>query len=55
MYDASTIGKRERLTFARKGTFLPGGPCLNQYNGWSTEKRGIHSAIYGIKSFIADR
>lgn len=32
-------GKRERLTFARKGAFLPTGPCLNQYNGWSVEKR----------------
>ena len=32
-------GKRERLTFARKGAFLPIGPCLNQYNGWSAEKR----------------
>lgn len=32
-------GKRERLTFARKGPFLPVGPCLNQYNGWSAEKR----------------
>ena len=32
-------GKRERLTFARKGAFLPTGPCLNQYNGWSAEKR----------------
>ena len=32
-------GKRERLTFARKGAFAPVGPCLNQYNGWSAEKR----------------
>lgn len=32
-------GKRERITFARKGAFLPVGPCLNQYNGWSAEKR----------------
>ena len=32
-------GKRERLTFARKGGFLPVGPCLNQYSGWSGEKR----------------
>ena len=32
-------GKRERLAFARKGAFLPTGPCLNQYNSWSAEKR----------------
>ena len=32
-------GKRDRITFARKGAFLPTGPCLNQYNGWSAEKR----------------
>ena len=32
-------GKRDRITFARKGAFLPIGPCLNQYNGWSAEKR----------------
>ena len=32
-------GKRERITFARKGAFAPVGPCLNQYNGWSAEKR----------------
>ena len=32
-------GKRDRITFARKGAFLPSGPCLNQYNGWSAEKR----------------
>ena len=32
-------GKRDRITFARKGAFLPTGPCLNQYNGWSEEKR----------------
>ena len=32
-------GKRDRITFARKGAFLPNGPCLNQYNGWSAEKR----------------
>lgn len=32
-------GKRDRITFARKGAFLPVGPCLNQYNGWSAEKR----------------
>lgn len=31
-------GKRDRITFARKGAFLPSGPCLNQYNGWSAEK-----------------
>ena len=32
-------GKRERLSFARKGAFLPAGPSLNQYTGWSAEKR----------------
>ena len=32
-------GKRDRLTFARKGAFLPAGPCLNHYTGWSAEKR----------------
>lgn len=32
-------GKRDRITFARKGAFLPTGPCLNHYNGWSAEKR----------------
>ena len=32
-------GKRDRITFARKGAFLPTGPFLNQYNGWSAEKR----------------
>ena len=32
-------GKRDRITFARKGAFLPTGPCLNHYTGWSAEKR----------------
>ncbi len=32
-------GKRERLTFARKGAFVPSGLCMNQYNCWSAEKR----------------
>lgn len=32
-------GKRDRLIFARKGAFLPAGPCLNHYTGWSAEKR----------------
>lgn len=32
-------GKRDRITFARKGAFVPNGPCLNQYNGWSADKR----------------
>ena len=32
-------GKRDRITFARKGAFLSVGPCLNQYTGWSAEKR----------------
>ena len=31
--------KRDRLTLARKGAFAPVGLCLNQYNGWSAEKR----------------
>ncbi len=32
-------GKRDRLIFARKGAFLPAGPCLNHYTGWLAEKR----------------
>ena len=45
-------GKRDRITFARKGAFLPTGPCLNHYTGWSAEKRaGVIEALTekGIK------